>query len=139
MVQIPLYLLLIVILAVAIYIIRLAKRKTGREVSIDLLEGTWLNQWTINGRTNSEICQIQNDGRYFINGTHCFDVTDISYNSITQRISFVKVSVQDPDTRLTNILRIRNENLLEGTENNTIQLLTGVLMRHNPHLLLYIE
>ncbi|HMK26901.1 MAG TPA: toll/interleukin-1 receptor domain-containing protein [Chitinophagaceae bacterium] len=80
--------------------------------TVSFLKGTWQLVWA--GQA-SESVVITEDGKYYSNGIHSFNITDFEYNKTNHRITFVKRSILD--TRiLSNTLSVENENSLIGTE-----------------------
>lgn len=82
---------------------------------INLLVGTWKNEWTINGATSSETVIITEDGRYYANGVYSFLIHNVAYDKSTNQIRFIKTSVVDPRD-LLNTLTVENNNVLVGSE-----------------------
>ena len=90
-----------------------------KNISMKFIAGRWENEWTVKGKKGSEICEIMNDGKYFINGRHSFSIEDFSYDIKTQQIKFIKAAViPGDDRRLANTLDVVNSELLTGTEDD---------------------
>lgn len=86
-------------------------------VSINILVGTWKNEWTINNHTVSEILTITEDFRYFLGDKHVFNIIDFSCDPDRNEITFIKTGVQPGDNRKhLNQLQMKNTDLLAGEE-----------------------
>ena len=117
-VKMPLYLFLVLVAIGIFYVLRLKKRYATKSVSLKFLSGLWVNEWNLNGIKGFETLRIDDEGSYFLNGAHIFNIEGFQYNPAERKIIFVKVAVQPGDTRrLTNSLIMSNNDLLTGTEN----------------------
>jgi hypothetical protein len=113
---IPLYLLLLVVLAGSYFYKYVAKRSAQRADWKARLVGTWLNQWggTQPGRESFE---INNRFQYIVNGKPYFEVRNFRIKVKKKQVSFTKVAIQNDDTRIVhNILAFDDFNVLRGTE-----------------------
>lgn len=120
-VKIPVYLLLIISLIGLVYLKKIMKKYKTQEISINFLEGNWKNEWTTDGKSGWEICEIKKDGKYYIDGRHYFTIEDFKYDLNTKKITFTKSSVQPNDDRkLFNKLILKNNSLMSGTENSSV-------------------
>jgi hypothetical protein len=103
-------------------LIKLLKSQVSRPAKKNILTshflvGTWLNEWTVDGKTGSEHLKITDDMKYFIRNDFYFNLENIQFTE--GAVSFLKVGVKPNDTRrLENKLTIKNSQLLEGTEQN---------------------
>ncbi len=80
------------------------------------LTGRWKNEFCSDENNGFEICEIREDGKYYIHGEHWFNIVDVKYNSETNKITFVKIAVKPGDARkFYNDLVIINHNLIVGT------------------------
>ena len=86
-----------------------------KDIRLDFMKGNWKNYFGDGGAF--EDVRISEDGNYYVNGNLVFVIEDFDYNKNTQTITFVKRS--KIDTRiLKNTLNVKNDDLLEGTEEN---------------------
>lgn len=116
-IEMPVYLLLVLCLVIFLYITKLKKRYTPKGVSEIFLIGTWKNEWTINGHTDSEIFNITKDLHYVMNNEHIFTIVDFKHNPLVNEITFIKVGVRPNDNRKhLNKLKILNNDVLIGVE-----------------------
>jgi hypothetical protein len=117
-INIPVYILLILILMVGLYLLKYRSKYKTNIKFFDFLIGTWQNEWIIDKTKGNEICKITAEGKYYVNNEHCFNIENLKIDASTGSISFMKVSVrQNDDRRLDNQLNIVNNLRLEGTEN----------------------
>lgn len=94
-------------------------KKADDDSLIDFLVGDWKNEWTVDNNTGMEICKITNDGKYFVNNEHWFNIKKLQLDASTGKLIFIKASVRENDNRrLMNELNIANPNKLEGIESN---------------------
>jgi hypothetical protein len=117
--EIHLYIVILLFLVGIIYFQRLKSKYRRKRITIGILAGTWKNEWDIGGIKGSEMSQITDNGKYLVNGEHLFDIVDFEYNENKRQIKFIKSSVRPDDFRkLVNIVRLINNDLLSGSENN---------------------
>jgi hypothetical protein len=117
--EIPLYLAILILLIGLVYFQRLKSKYKRRSISLSSLAGMWKNEWTIGGKTGTEMFQITEDGKYLVNGEHWFNIIDFDYNENQRQIKFIKSSVRPDDFRkLVNIVNLVNNDSLVGIENN---------------------
>ena len=80
------------------------------------LTGRWKNEFSSDENNGFEICEIHEDGKYYIHGVHWFDIVDVKYNSETNKITFIKIAAKPGDAiKFYNELVIVNRNLIVGT------------------------
>ena len=92
---------------------------TGKVKTINFLVGTWKNEWTINGHTDSEILTITNDYRYLIVDAHIFNITHFIHEPDKNEVKFIKEGAQPGDLRKhLNTLFMQSDDLLTGSEDN---------------------
>jgi hypothetical protein len=90
---------------------------TEQTMTIGFLKGAWKLVWSSGDAQASEAVEISEDGKYYSNGVHSFNITDFDYNKSSHLIKFVKRSIID--TRiLLNTLNVENNNTLVGIEAN---------------------
>jgi hypothetical protein len=65
----------------------------GSDLIATRLAGSWLHAWDRTTNSGTEPARIEKDGRYFINGVHCFDLKSATFDPATQVLSFDKVGV----------------------------------------------
>ena len=117
--QIPVYLLIIMSVAIVIYMLKFKRKYKIHSTLVNLFSGTWKNEWGTTGNGGSEIMKITEDAKYLINEQHYFNIENFQYDPSKGQIQFTKVAVSPNDTRrLLNILNIKNNELLVGTEEN---------------------
>ena len=127
-IQLPVYLLILLLISLLFYFLRLKNKYTSQTITLNFLVGTWKNEWTINGETRSEIFIITNDFHYIINGQHMFNIDNFSYHSRKNEIEFTKTAVQPDDHRKhLNKVTIRNNELLDGSEDNYLIKYTRII------------
>jgi hypothetical protein len=119
-VKFPVYIFLILILVGFIYITKIRQMYIRKKITLDFMSGNWRNEWTMsNNRVGSELFQIKDKGKYYVNGEHFFNLEDFKYDYKTNKITFIKAAVKPGDNRrLSNILILDNNNLLSGQEEN---------------------
>ncbi|MEO6851324.1 MAG: hypothetical protein ABI166_11860 [Mucilaginibacter sp.] len=118
-VKIPLFTFILLALIWLLYFKKIRNRYKKNNVDIEFLTGYWKNEWTVEGVTHSENCQIKQGGKYFIMSTHYFDLLNFKYDYKTNTISFMKSGVQPGDSRTAvNELKIINNDLIKGREEN---------------------
>jgi hypothetical protein len=118
-IKIPVYIFLIILLIGLFYFKTIKNRYLHRKITIDFLKGIWKNEWTLNGQSDSEICEIKDDGKYYVNEEHWFTLENFKYDYKTNKITFFKTSVRPGDNRkMLNMLTIENNDLISGNENN---------------------
>jgi TIR domain len=90
---------------------------TEQTTTISFLKGAWKLVWSSGDAQASEAVEFSEDGKYYSNGVHSFNITDFDYNKSSHLIKFVKRSIID--TRiLLNTLNVENNNTLVGIEAN---------------------
>jgi hypothetical protein len=98
---------------------RIKRRYEIQSISIKFLFGIWKNEWTFSGNAGAETVRITDDAKYLVNEEHWFNIEDFKYDAKKRQIRFTKVAIRPNDRRrLLNILTIKNNELLTGTENN---------------------
>lgn len=116
-IQIPIYSLLILGIVTLLYLSKLKKRYTPKGISESFLIGTWKNEWTINGHTDSEIFTVTKELHYIMNNEYIFSIVDFKHNPLTNELKFIKAGVRPNDNRKhKNTLKIVNNDVLTGTE-----------------------
>jgi len=116
-IPIPTYLLILVIVLILLYLFRLKRKYSIQTISASFLKGTWKNEWTINGHTDSEILVIDKDLHYFLKGEHTFDIQQFSFDPAKKEMKFEKVAVKpDDDRKHKNVLSLINNDVLIGDE-----------------------
>jgi hypothetical protein len=79
--------------------------------------GVWKNTYTINNNTDSEFPVEIIDNKYFLQGKHWFDITNISVNDEKSILSFTKSGLGPDKRKLKNKLQIVNFGIeYTGTE-----------------------
>lgn len=119
-IQLPIYLLVIIVILFLIYFNRIRNRYRRNYIDFNFLVGRWLNEWDLNGpNQGSEELEIREDGSYYRNNEHIFDVVDFKYDYKSNQIYFIKESRRVGDDRKAkNTLTVVNNDLLSGTEIN---------------------
>jgi hypothetical protein len=116
-VSIPLYLFLIVVLILLFYFLRLKNRYYSSFFSLKFLKGTWKCEWGNDG--GHEILTLNEEGQYFIDSIHYFNLTEFKYNNSSREMTFFKTAVREGDRRkVHNAVKVVNNDLLEGLEQN---------------------
>jgi hypothetical protein len=109
-INIPIYLLLIILIATALLVLSIKRRFYLSSGHLRILIGKW--------ETKHESFEITKDSKYFINKQHWFDVHWLHSHSKKKEIIFIKIPVNENDSRrLINILKVTENGDLEGTEN----------------------
>lgn len=57
------------------------------------LTGLWKNEFNSDKNNGFEICDIREDGKYYIDGLYWFNIVNVKYNSETNKITFIKIAV----------------------------------------------
>lgn len=70
-----------------------------RAISRSTLTGTWRNDFETPTGNGSEICVIDKNGHYSINGEHWFDIVNFRYDSDKQTVRFTKAAIKPGDKR----------------------------------------
>jgi hypothetical protein len=118
LVCLPIWLIIALIILLILFVLRIKRKYKTKKITQDFLVGTWKNEW-YGDHQGSEICNITGDLRYFVGGTHYFNLVGFSYDQNTNSLSFTKVGAQPGDNRrVTNVLTIHNNNFLTGIENS---------------------
>ena len=118
-VKIPLFTFILLALIIFLYFKKIRKRYNKTTIDIEFLTGHWKNEWTVDGVTHSENCEIKPGGKYFLMNKHYFDLLNFNYNPKTNIITFTKSGVQPGDSRTAkNILKIINNDVIKGSEEN---------------------
>lgn len=116
-IKVPVYVTLLILVIGFIYFRRYRLKYKKNIVSTGFLVGTWRNEWETGNGKGSEICYITANGEYNVNYLHVFNVEELTIDSSTGSIRFIKATVnQTPGYRLFNELRIINNSKIEGTE-----------------------
>lgn len=71
----------------------------SEQLTISFLTGSWKNEFMFNGKMESEVCNIDVDGKYYIEGEHWFNIVDFEHDSKNNTISFIKQAVKPGDER----------------------------------------
>jgi hypothetical protein len=115
----------------ASYVDILAKGPSGQsDVIRNHLAGIWLHTWERPTNRGSEEARIQDDGRYIIDNSHCFDIKNATFDPTTSELSFDKIGVPtNPNPASRNLhqredLKVVSPKELRGT------------VRGEPHLTL---
>jgi hypothetical protein len=118
--EIPLYIVILLLIIGLIYFQRLRDKYKRKTLNLSNMAGMWKNEWAIiGGSTGTEMFQLTKDGKYLVNGEHWFTLKEFEYNENLRQIKFIKSSVRPNDSRkLVNIVKLVNNDLLIGTENN---------------------
>ncbi len=94
-------------------------KQAVKDVSMSFLAGAWSNEWHTKTGAGSEVCEVTNDGKYFINGQHAFNVENFSYNEKTREVIFVKTGIGPRhEERYNDSLELVGDTLLRGMEDN---------------------
>jgi hypothetical protein len=119
-VQIPLYLFIIIILVSLFYFLKILKRYRETSYNLYWFKGVWKCEWPSEENiSGSEILTITEKGEYIIDNNHYFNISEFYYDINAKELSFYKVGVKRDDHRkLLNKLKIINNDLLEGKEEN---------------------
>jgi hypothetical protein len=114
----PIYIILILVIILTIILVRYRNKystKLKKQVSknFDSLVGTWKNDW---GK-GTEVCEIDQDGKYYVNNEHWFNIDNLKIDASTGNVTFLKVAVKPNDNRkLYTELKFVNNFKLEGKE-----------------------
>jgi hypothetical protein len=114
-IQIPFYLIIILLLTILFYIQRMIKKYKNNMVKEKLLYGKWMCEYGIPGDSGSENLLITENNKYIVKNKHQFNVEDISIDPTSNQIRFTKVGINN-NRRLNNFLQIKNNELLIGIE-----------------------
>lgn len=79
---------------VADYVDMLAQGAPGdTDILRRMLSGRWLHSWERTTNKGVEDVRIDEDGKYYIDSVHCFDVVNIAFDSLTRTVTFDKIGV----------------------------------------------
>lgn len=117
-IQLPLYLCLMIILVMAIYLMRVKNKR--QRITFNFLVGKWFNEYSGDKESGYENAEIEEGGKYYVEGKHCFNITNFKYDYQLNQISFVKTSVIVGENReVKAILNIHSKNMICGKEGNS--------------------
>jgi hypothetical protein len=88
---------------------------TEPPITISFLKGTWRLVWSSGDAQAVEAVEISEDGKYYSNGVHSFNITGFEYDKNSHLIRFTKNSIIDQRV-LLNTLNVENNNTLVGIE-----------------------
>lgn len=84
-------------------------------ITVSFLKGAWQLVWSNGNAQAAEAVEISEDGKYYSNGVHSFNITGFEYDKKNHLIKFTKNSIIDQRV-LLNTLNVENDNTLVGIE-----------------------